>query len=51
MRRHHLAGALGAALLQRTFDLGWARREKGSRIVTFSASGERVFRERFGVAQ
>jgi len=47
VRRHHLAGALGAALLCRAFDLGWARRAKGSRIVSFSASGERAFRERF----
>jgi DNA-binding transcriptional ArsR family regulator len=51
VRRHHLAGALGAALLRRAFDLGWARRVKGSRIVNFSASGERAFRERFRPAQ
>jgi len=47
VRRHHLAGALGAALLRRAFDLGWARRAKGSRVVNFSAAGERAFRERF----
>ena len=51
MRRHHLAGALGAALLHRMFELDWARREKDSRIVTFSAAGERAFRERFRLAQ
>ena len=50
MRRHHLAGALGAALLHRMFELDWARREKDSRIVTFSAAGERAFRERFSLA-
>jgi len=50
MRRHHLAGALGAALLHRTFELHWARREKDSRVVNFSATGERAFRERFSVA-
>jgi DNA-binding transcriptional ArsR family regulator len=49
VRRHHLAGALGAALLGRTFDLGWARRAKASRIVQFSSAGERAFRERFPV--
>ncbi|HEY2818046.1 MAG TPA: helix-turn-helix domain-containing protein [Casimicrobiaceae bacterium] len=51
MRRHHLAGALGAALLHRMFELNWARREKDSRIVTFSAAGERAFRERFSLAR
>lgn len=49
VRRHHLAGAAGAALLQRCYALGWAQREKGSRVVAFSARGEREFRERFAV--
>jgi DNA-binding transcriptional ArsR family regulator len=47
VRRHHLAGALGAALLDRCFELGWARRGKGSRVVNFSQSGEQALRERF----
>jgi hypothetical protein len=47
VRRHHLAGALGAALLTRCLDLGWARRVKGSRIVRFSPAGEAALRERF----
>ena len=47
MRRSHLAGALGNALLTRIYDLGWARREEGSRIVTFTPSGERSFAETF----
>jgi DNA-binding transcriptional ArsR family regulator len=47
VRRHHLAGALGAALLDRCFELGWARRAKGSRVVNFSPSGEHALRERF----
>ncbi len=49
-RRPHLAGALGAALLARFVALGWARIAKGSRVVTFPASGERALRERFGLA-
>jgi len=49
VRRHHLAGALGAALLRRCFELGWARRAKDSRVVSFSPPGERAFRERFSV--
>ena len=47
MRRHHLAGALGAAILERCYDAGWARRVKGSRVVSFSAGGDRALRERF----
>jgi len=49
MRRHHLAGALGAAVLNRCLDSGWARRIKGSRVVSFSAGGERALRERFSL--
>jgi DNA-binding transcriptional ArsR family regulator len=49
-RRHHLAGALGAALLARFVALGWARIVKGSRVVSFSPSGETALRERFGLA-
>jgi DNA-binding transcriptional ArsR family regulator len=47
VRRHHLAGALGAALLSRCCELGWARREKGSRVVHFTPPGERALRARF----
>ena len=50
-RRHHLAGAVGAALLDRCYDLGWARRVKDSRVVTFSAAGERAFRQQFRVTK
>ncbi|MGI9372303.1 MAG: ArsR/SmtB family transcription factor [Hyphomicrobiales bacterium] len=49
MRRSHLAGPLGNALLARIYDLGWARREKGSRIVTFTPPGERAFAETFSI--
>lgn len=46
VRRHHLAGSVGAALLDRIYALGWAKREAGSRVVRFTAAGERAFRER-----
>lgn len=46
-RRHHLAGQIGAALLDRYYKLGWAKRRKGTRIVDFSAPGEREFRQLF----
>jgi DNA-binding transcriptional ArsR family regulator len=39
-RRPHLAGALGASLLDRFFDLRWARRVEGSRAVRFTPQGE-----------
>jgi len=47
VRRSHLAGGLGTALLDRFYDLGWARREKGSRIVTFTPPGLRAFEKTF----
>ena len=49
MRRHHLAGALGAALFTRCLELGWGRRVKGSRVVSFSPTGEAALRERFSL--
>jgi DNA-binding transcriptional ArsR family regulator len=47
VRRHHLAGALGAAILNRISALGWARQQKGTRTVIFSVVGERALRGRF----
>jgi DNA-binding transcriptional ArsR family regulator len=47
VRRHHLAGALGSALLDRFIQLGWARRRRDSRIVDFSPAGETGLRRRF----
>lgn len=49
MRRYHLAGSLGTALLNRFLELGWARRDKRSRIVSFTAGGERALRKRFSL--
>jgi len=48
-RRTHLAGQLGAAFLQRIYDLGWARRIDGSRIVDFTPSGEKAFLKQFSL--
>ncbi len=48
-RRPHLAGAVGAALTRRYFDLGWTERTKHSRAVTVTASGRRGFLETFGI--
>jgi DNA-binding transcriptional ArsR family regulator len=46
-RRYHLAGALGAALLARVVALGWARRAKDSRVITFTHAGERALYSTF----
>jgi len=43
-RRHHLAGALGAALLQRIYALRWARPGRDSRVVSFTPTGEAALR-------
>ncbi len=39
-RRSHLAGSLGEAFLNRFFDLGWASRNEGSRVIKFTSRGE-----------
>jgi DNA-binding transcriptional ArsR family regulator len=46
-RRHHLGGALGAALLERLYELGWASRAKDSRVVTFTPQAEHELRFAF----
>ena len=46
-RKSHLAGALGAALLDEIVRRGWARREVG-RVVRFSPDGARRFDAAFG---
>jgi DNA-binding transcriptional ArsR family regulator len=48
-RRPHIAGALGAALTKRCFDLGWTERMKRSSAVIVTASGKHGFRETFGI--
>lgn len=48
VRRSHLAGALGQALLNRIYEKGWARRVEGTRVVAFSAPGLAAFEKVFG---
>lgn len=50
VRRSHLAGALGAALLTRINDLKWAQRDRHSRAMIFTRRGEEKFFETFGHA-
>jgi DNA-binding transcriptional ArsR family regulator len=47
VRRNHLAGALGAALLDRLFELKWAQRQRGTRAVIFNRRGEARFEALF----
>jgi len=49
MRRYHLAGALGAALLDRCLERDWAYRKRNSRVLSLSATGERALRRAFPV--
>jgi DNA-binding transcriptional ArsR family regulator len=48
-KREHLAGALGAALCARVFELGWVARVDGSRALAVTAAGEEGL-ARLGVA-
>jgi len=42
-RRSHLAGSLGRALLSRFETLKWIKRDRTSRVVTFTTRGEKEF--------
>ncbi len=48
-QRHHLAGALGAALTARLLDLGWIRRAKSGRAAQITGAGRRGLAEQFGI--
>jgi DNA-binding transcriptional ArsR family regulator len=47
-RRHHLAGQLGTAMLERFQQLGWARRVPESRVLAFTPDGETALRAWLG---
>jgi hypothetical protein len=47
VRRHHLAGRAGAALLEHCYSAGWASRREHTRIVDFTRAGEEKFRRLF----
>ncbi|MER8398160.1 winged helix-turn-helix domain-containing protein [Mesorhizobium sp. M0306] len=47
VRRSHLAGTLGAAILDKILAEKWARREKDSRAVIFSPIGKQAFEKTF----
>ena len=48
-QRPHLAGAIGAALARRCFDLDWVRRLPDTRAVAITPDGVIGFEEQFGI--
>lgn len=48
-RRHHLAGALGNALMERMIELGWVERSAQSRAVKLTAKGRTGLWDAFAV--
>jgi hypothetical protein len=46
-RRHHLAGAVGAALLEMMLSADWLRRTRQSRAIVITAEGEKMLRQHF----
>jgi hypothetical protein len=47
--RHHLAGALGAAMVNRLFALEWLRRGRARRVVQLTEAGRTGLHQTFGV--
>lgn len=51
-QRHHLAGALGAAMATRFIDAGWVeRRVKAHRALRLTPEGEQALRTRLGIGE
>jgi DNA-binding transcriptional ArsR family regulator len=48
-RRWHIGGALGAAIANRCFELGWTKRQRDSRALIVTRAGEQAFEKLFGV--
>jgi DNA-binding transcriptional ArsR family regulator len=48
-RELHVAGALGAALANRFFELGWIKRREGNRSVEVTARGRARFSDELGI--
>lgn len=46
-RRHHLAGALGNALLERLLELNWVQRLPKTRAIKITSDGKKGLKETF----
>ncbi|WP_284461586.1 winged helix-turn-helix domain-containing protein [Chryseobacterium sp.] len=49
-RKHHLAGSLGAALLDKMLSLDYIRRTKNSRAILLTSKGKQYLYERFKIS-
>lgn len=48
-RKHHLAGSLGNALLEKMLELDWVQRTKDSRAIIVTSLGKRGLKDKFKV--
>lgn len=48
-RKYHLAGSLGAALLDKMLQLDWLRRTKSSRAIVITSLGQNGLRDKFEI--
>lgn len=48
-RRHHIAGSVGQALLERVLTLGWFERRQGTRALRLTNDGRRAWWKEFGI--
>ena len=48
-RRFHLAGAVGAALMHRTLELKWVKRQDSTRALAITRTGQDGFQKTFGI--
>ncbi|UQZ36458.1 transcriptional regulator [Paenibacillus sp. PK3_47] len=48
-RRHHLAGALGNAILEKLLEMHWVQRHPASRAISITSEGEKGLREVFSL--
>ncbi|MGH2643212.1 MAG: ArsR/SmtB family transcription factor [Chitinophagaceae bacterium] len=48
-RKYHLAGSLGAALLEKMLHEDWIRRTKNSRVIILTAKGRKELSSKFGI--
>ena len=48
-RRYHLAGSVGAAIMHRTLELKWVKRQDSTRALAITRAGQEGFRKTFGI--